>query len=170
MTTHISKYSVIEQLYAKIDSKLSKGLRESLSNFFILMLNFQVHVIKYFDPDQKGSRTVKGMNTITADKNKKELQTIQEAKERVNAKIMLVDAEVTKFGIDNLKEGQKSQQEQLKILSRDLGGDFLEAESHQQKRHKDLIEMWKGSLDELKKNSEKERDKVEKNYLSRVRT
>lgn len=76
VTTHISKYPVIEQLYAKMESELSRGLRDSLLKFFVLILTFQIHTIKYFDPDHKGSRTISGMNPVTADKIKKELQTI----------------------------------------------------------------------------------------------
>ena len=174
---HVSKYPVIEQLYAKMDSKLSEGLRDSLLKFYILILSFQIHTIKYFDPDRKGRRTVLGMNPITADNIKNELQTIQQAKQRVDKDIVLVDAEVTKRGVDNLKEGQADQKEQLaaikegiKALSRDLDGDFSEAERHQQERHKDLIEMWKGPLDEMKKEAENNRIERETNYLSAVRS
>ena len=177
VATHISKYPVIEQLYAKIDSELSKGLRDSLLKFFVIILKFQMHTIKYFDADHKGKRTILGMNPVTADKVKKELQGIQEAKERVDADIILVDAEVTEIGIENLKEGQKGQEEQLKVikegikaLSRDLDGDFSEAERHQQERHKDLIEMWKGPLDHMKKDAEERRIESEARYLSAVRT
>ena len=58
------------------------------------------------------------MNPIAAERNKKELQTIQQAQTRVDTDIVLVDAEVTKLGIDNLKEGQIGQQEQLKNYKR----------------------------------------------------
>ena len=174
---HISKYPVIEQLYAKLNSKLSQILRDSLLNFYTLMLKFQVHVVKYFDPARKGSRTVEGMNPVTADRNKKEMQAIEEARHRVDDNIILVDAEVTKLGIDNLKEGQEGQHEQLlavkegiKALSLDLEGGFSQAERHQQQRHKDLIEMWKGSLDEMKSNAEQERIQMELNYSSSVRS
>lgn len=176
MATHISKYPVIEQLYANIDSELSKALRDSLLKFFILILSFQMHTIKYFDPDRKGRRTAFGMNPITANSIKKELQTIQQARERVDKDVILVDAEVTKLGVENLKEGQEGQKEQLtairegiKALSRDLDGDFSDAERHQQERHKDLIEMWKGPLDEMKKDAENQRIERETNYLSAVR-
>ena len=110
MATHISKYPVIEQLYAKIDSELSKALRDSLLKFYMLILSFRMHTIKYFDPDRRGRRTGCGMNPITADNIKKELQTIQQAKGRVDKDIVLVDAEVTKHEIDNLKEGQHDNQ------------------------------------------------------------
>lgn len=177
MATHISKYPVIEQLYANIDSELSKSLRDSLLKFFILILSFQMHTIKYFDPDRKGRRTALGMNPITANSIKKELQTIQQAKERVDKDVILVDAEVSKRGIDNLREGQEGQKEKLtaikegiKALSRDLDGDFSDAERHQQERHKDLIEMWKGPLDEMKKDAENQRIERETNYLSAVRS
>ena len=177
MATHISKYPVIEQLYANIDSELSKVLRDSLLKFFILILSFQMHTIKYFDPDRKGRRTALGMNPITANSIKRELQTIQQAKERVDKDVILVDAEVSKRGIDNLREGQECQKEQLtaikegiKALSRDLDGDFSDAERHQQERHKDLIEMWKGPLDEMKKDAENQRIERETNYLSAVRS
>lgn len=177
VTTHISKYPVIDQLYAKIDSEVSKGLRDSLLKFFVFILKFQIHTIKYFDPDHKGRRTVLGMNPVTADKIKNELQTIQTAKERVDADVVLVDAEVTKLGIDNLKEGQQGQQELLitikeglKALSRDLDGDFSEAERQQQERHKDLVEMWKGPLDEMKKEAEDRKVEMEANYVSAVKT
>lgn len=177
MATHISKYPVIEQLYANIDSELSKALRDSLLKFFMLILSFQMHTIKYFDPDRKGRRTALGMNPVTANSIKTELQTIQQAKERVDKDVILVDAEVTKRGIDNLREGQEGQKEQLtaikegiKALSRDLDGDFSDAERHQQERHKDLIEMWKGPLDEMKEDAEKQRVERETNYLSAVRS
>lgn len=177
MATHISKYPVIEQLYANIDSELSKALRDSLLKFFIIILSFQMHTIKYFDPDRKGRRTALGMNPVTANSIKRELQTIQQAKERVDKDVILVDAEVTKRGIDNLREGQEGQKEQLtaikegiKVLSRDLDGDLSDAERHQQERHKDLIEMWKGPLDEMKKDAENQRIERETNYLSAVRS
>ena len=176
VTTHITKYPVIEQLYAKIDSELSKGLQESLLKFYTLMLKFQIHTIKYFDPDHKGYRTAEGLNPLTAEKTKKELQAIEEAKKRVDTDIILVSAEVTKLGIENLKEGQEGQQEQLKAikegvkaLSLDLDGNFSKAERNQQERHNTLIEMWKGPLDELKKNAEKDRIKREDDFLSEVR-
>lgn len=85
-----------------------------------------------------------------------------------------MDAEVTKRGIDNLKEGQQGQQEQLaaieegiKALSLDLDGEFSEPKQRQQARHKDLIEMWKGSLDVMKHSKEVERETY---YLAAVRT
>ena len=91
--------------------------------------------------------------------------------------IILVDAEVTKLGIDNLKEGQEGQQEQLKIvkegikaLSQDLDKNFSVAEHHQQERHKNLVEMWKGPLDELKRNAENRKIEMEKNNFSGVST
>lgn len=70
VTTHISKYPVIEQLYAKIDSEVPGGLRDSLLKFFVLILCFQMHTIKYFDPNHKGSRTILGINPVAADKIK----------------------------------------------------------------------------------------------------
>lgn len=177
VATHVSKYPVIEQLYAKIDSELSKALRDSLLKFYRLLLSFQMHTIKYFDPDRKGRRTALGMNPVTADNIKSELQTIQQAREQVDNDIILVDAEVTKLGIDNLVEGQASQKvelvaikEGLKALSLDLDGDFSEVERHQQERHRDLIEMWKGPLDEMKKDAEKQKAERETNHLSAVRT
>ena len=176
VTTHISKYPVIEQLYANMDSELSKGLRDSLLKFFVFILKFQLHTVKYFDPDHKGRRTALGMNPITADGIKKELQTVEEARGVVDRNIVLVDAEVTKLGIDNLKEGQEGQQEQLKAikegisaLSRDLDGDFSKAERNQQERHKGLVEMWKAPLDQMKKNAELYSIEMERNYLISVR-
>ncbi|KAL6719858.1 superkiller [Lecanora helva] len=177
VATHITKYPVIEQLYAKLSSKLSQELRDSLLNFYTLMLRFQVHVIKYFDPARKGSRNVEGMNPVTADRNQKEMQAIEEARQRVDNNILLVDAEVTKLGIDNLKEGQEGQRGQLlavkdgiKALSQDLEGSFSEAEQHQQDRHRDLVDLWKGPLEEMKSNAERERNQMELNYSSSVRT
>ncbi len=176
VTTHISKYPVIERLYAHFDSDTSKGLQGSLLNFYILMLKFQVHAIKYFDPDHKGRRTVEGMNPLAADRNRKELQAIQTAKERVDVDIIIVDAEIMKLGIDNLREGQDGQREQLeaikgaiKALSQDLSGDPSASERRQQKRHKDLIDMWKGPLDDLKSNAEKHKVEMEANFLAAVR-
>ena len=177
VATHISKYPIIEQLYAKTDSDLSKALRDSLLKFYKLILSFQIHTIKYFDPDHKGRRATWGMFPVTADNTKNELQTIQQAREKVDSDIILVDAEVTKLGIDNLKEGQAGQKEQLvaiqeglKALSRDLDGDFSEAERHQQERHRDLIQMWKGPLDEMKKEAENQKIEREATHLSAVRT
>ena len=177
VATHITKYPVIEQLYAKIDSELSNALRDSLLQFYKLILSFQMHTIKYFDPDRKGRRTTLGMNPITAGNIKKELQSIQQAREQVDRDIILVDAEVTKLGIDNLKEGQADQRQQLiaikeglQALSQDRNGDFSEAERLEQERHRDLIEMWKGPLDEMKKDAEKQRIERETNHLSAVRT
>ena len=116
-----------------------------------------MHAIKYLDPDHKGRRTASGMNPVEADNIKKELQAILETRDKGAQAVNLVNAEVTKLGIDNLVEGQASQKERLvaikemlKSLSRDLNGDFSDAKSHQRERHRDLIEIWKGPLDEMK--------------------
>ena len=177
VATHVTEYSAIEQLYAKLDSELSEALRNALLEFYRLILSFQMHAIKYFDPADKAGRTASGMNPVTADDIKKELQAIQETREKVDSGINRVNAEVTKLGIENLKEGQASQKEELeaikerlKALSRDLDGDFSEAESHQQERHRILIEMWKGPLDEMKKEAEEQKSKRETDHLIAVRT
>ena len=57
----------------------------------------------------------------------------------------------------------------IKAWSRNLDGDFSEAKRHQQERHKDLIEMCKGPLDEMKKNAEIQRVERELNFWSAVR-
>lgn len=108
MAIHISKYPVIEQLYAKIGSEVSKALRDSLFKFLVLILSFQMRTMKYFDPDRRGRRTGWRMNLITADSIKRELRTVEQAKGRVDKDIVFVDAAVTKHGIDKLRERQQN--------------------------------------------------------------
>ena len=111
VTTHITNYSIIEQLYPNIDSALSKGLRDSLSKLFVIILKFQILAIKYFDSERKGRWTRLGLNPITAENVNKKLQSIRQAREQVDEDIILVDAEVARRGFNNLKEGQKGQPE-----------------------------------------------------------
>ena len=155
-----SQYPALEQLYARIDSQLSKKLRKSLIALYKTILQFQVNAINYFDPNCKVRRTLKGMNPVTADDIKHLRQNINETKHFVDEDAALVSYEVAKLGIDNLKAGQKDQDQQLeaikdgiKALAGNTGEAFRnlsrEQQDLQQKRHDTLVSMWKEPMDDL---------------------
>ncbi|KAL8957312.1 MAG: hypothetical protein Q9183_006095, partial [Haloplaca sp. 2 TL-2023] len=100
----IVQYPAIEQVYARIDSEPSKELRKSLLQMYKLILRFQLYAIRYFDPDRKIARTFTGLNPVKAEDIKNRVAAIEKAKQKADSDVALVDAEVTKVGIDNLEE------------------------------------------------------------------
>ena len=173
----ILQYPVIEQLYARLDSKNSNILSKSLLKFYKLILQFQVHAIRYFDPNRKVIRAIQGLNPVTADSIKDRCQAIERARHGVDSNLNLVVSEVTKVGIDNIKESQAGQAMQLeaiksgvKALSEETETLILEVDSRQSERNRILIEMWKEPLDDLKANFEAERIQREKENLYDIRS
>ena len=172
----ILQYPVIEHLYAKLDSKPSMALSKSLLKFYKVILDFQVHAIRYFDPDRKVKRTFQGLNPVTADTIKQRCQSIENARKGVDQDINIVVAEVTKVGIDNIKESQAGQEQQLeaiksgvRALSEGTEAMIMEVDARQQKRNDVLIELWKRPLNDLKENFELERIEREKENLYDIR-
>ncbi|KAL8713123.1 MAG: hypothetical protein Q9220_002644 [cf. Caloplaca sp. 1 TL-2023] len=179
----ILQYPSIEQVYSKLASDTSNELRKSLLHLYKLILRFQLHAIKYFDPDHKVARTFTGLNPVKADGIKTQLAAIEKAKQKTDADIALVDAEVTKIGIDNIETGQASQSERLieikaalKALSGEMKGVAEEqrawmsdAEKRQDARNQVFVDLWREPLDELKEELENERKERERENLHNVR-
>ncbi|KAG8531321.1 uncharacterized protein KY384_002950 [Bacidia gigantensis] len=183
VSEYIAQYPVIEQTYAKIDSELSSALRKSLLKLYKVILQFQVEALSYFDSDHKVWRTLAGLNPVKTEDIKQRHAAIEKAKGRVDDDIALVDAQVTKSGIDNLEVGQTGQREQLetikqtlKALSGETGSVIEEqrallsdADARQQERNDVLVGMWKEPLDDLKAKLEQEEIAREKQNLLEVR-
>ncbi|KAL8945996.1 MAG: hypothetical protein Q9222_007547 [Ikaeria aurantiellina] len=179
----IVQYPSIEQVYAKIASDPSNELRKSLLHLYKLILRFQLYAIRYFDPDHQNARTFTGLNPVKAEGIKNRLAAIEKAKQKADADIGLVDAEVTKVGIDNLEAGQASQSGQLieiKATLRALSGEttaageeqrawMSEAEKRQDNRNQAFVDLWKKPLDELKEELENERIERERQNVHNVR-
>ena len=163
----VSQYPALEQLYAKINSELSRKLRKSLVAFYKTILTFQVYAINYFDPDSKARRALSGMNPVSADNIARRQQAILDLKHKVDEDAALVSYEVTKTGVDNLKAGQEGQDQQLeaikdgiKALAGNTGEAFRKLSREQDERNKILIDMWKEPLDDLR--TELENREIEK--------
>ncbi|KAI4089483.1 MAG: hypothetical protein LQ339_008544 [Xanthoria mediterranea] len=179
----IVQYPAIEQIYAKIDSESGNELRKSLLHLYKLILRFQLYSIRYFDPKHKIARTFAGLNPVKAETIKAQLAGIEKAKQKADSDIGLVDAEVTKVGIDNIKEGQADQKQSLELIKdtlRALSGDtasfvhdqrewMSEFDQTQQARTEAFVEMWKAPLEDLKQKLEQERVQREKENLYSVR-
>lgn len=179
----VVQYPAIEQIYAKIDSEPSTELRRSLLHLYKLILRFQLYSVKYFDPKHKIARTFAGLNPVKAETIKGQIAAIDKAKQKADSDIGLVDAEVTKVGIDNILVSQADQKEQLQAIQdtlRALSGDSVsivdeqramisEADRKQQARNEAFVEMWKTPLDDLKRKLEDERVQREKENLHNVR-
>ncbi|KAL8818642.1 MAG: hypothetical protein Q9223_002756 [Gallowayella weberi] len=179
----VVQYPAIEQVYAKIDSEPSTELRKSLLHLYKLILSFQLYSIKYFDPKHKIARTFAGLNPVKAETIKSQIAAIDKAKSKADSDIGLVDAEVTKVGIDHIITSQADQKEQLesvKTTLRALSGDatllinehrewMTEVDKNQEARNEALVEMWKAPLDDLKRKLEAERIQREKENLFNVR-
>ncbi|KAL8850879.1 MAG: hypothetical protein Q9221_004192 [Calogaya cf. arnoldii] len=179
----VVQYPSIEQVYARIDSESGNELRKSLLHLYKLILRFQLYSIRYFDPKHKTARTFAGLNPVKAETIKTRLADIEKAKQKVDSDIGLVDAEVTKVGIDNIKEGQADQKgslEAIKDTLRALSGDtasfvdeqrewMSEVDKTQQARNEAFVDMWKAPLDELKQKLEQETIQREKENLYSVR-
>ncbi|KAL8671416.1 MAG: hypothetical protein Q9168_004089 [Polycauliona sp. 1 TL-2023] len=179
----VVQYPAIEQIYATIDSESGNELRKSLLQLYKLILRFQLYSIRYFDPKHKIARAFAGLNPVKAETIKGQLAGIEKAKEKCDADIGLVDAEVTKVGIDNLLVGQVEQKGELEVIKETLRalrgdtagfvsqqGEFLsEFERNQRARNEAFVEMWKAPLDDLKEKLEQERIQREKENLYSVR-
>ncbi len=179
----VLQYPAIEQIYAKIDSESGNELRKSLLQLYKLILRFQLYSIRYFDPKRKIARTFTGLNPVKAETIKAQLAGIDKAKQKADSDIGLVDAEVTKVGIDNIKESQADQKDSLEAIKdtlRALSGDtasfisqqkelMSEVDRNQQARNEAFVDMWKAPLDDLKQKLEQERIQREKQNLYNVR-
>lgn len=179
----VVQYPAIEQIYAKIDSESGNELRKSLLHLYRLILRFQLYSIRYFDPKHKVARTFAGLNPVKAETIKTQLAGIEKAKQKADSDIGLVDAEVTKVGIDNIKEGQADQKHSLEVIKdtlRALSGDtasfvheqrewMSEVDKTQQARNEAFVEMWKAPLDDLKQKLEQEMIQRENENLYNVR-
>ncbi|KAI4174462.1 MAG: hypothetical protein LQ346_008229 [Caloplaca aetnensis] len=179
----VVQYPAIEQIFAKIDSESGKELRNSLLHLYKSILRFQLYSIRYFDPKHKLARTFAGLNPVKADAIKAQLTGIERVKQKADSDIGLVDAEVTKVGIDNIREGQADQKEVLEFIQdtlRALSGDRVsfvdeqrewmsEVDKTQQARNEAFVEMWKAPLDDLKQKLEKEKIQREVENLYNVR-
>ena len=115
----VTQYTVIDNLYAKIDSELSVELRTSLESFYVVILRHQMRAITYFDRNKKGLRALTGLNPISAEGIKKLTEDIEAHKKKLDSLILLIQSQVTKFGIDELLIGEDEllagQKEQLAI-------------------------------------------------------
>ena len=173
----VSQYPALEQLYAKIDSELSKKLRKSLVNLYKTILQFQVYAINYFDPQCKAKRAMLGFNPITAEDIRHHRQEIDRLKSQVDGNAALVSYEVTKSGIDNLKVGQEGQAKQLEAikggiiaLAGDTGQMLRKLSKDQEDLNQMLVVMWKEPLDGLMMDIENREIEKARQNLHNVRT
>ena len=173
----VSQYPALEQLYAKIDSELSKKLRKSFINLYKAILQFQVYAINYFDPQCKAKRTMLGFNPITADDIRHRRQEIDGLKSQVDGDAALVSYEVTKLGIDNLKVGQEGQAQQLEAikggiiaLAGNTGQTLRKLSKDQEEMNRMLVVMWKEPLDGLMMEIENREIEKARQNLHNVRT
>lgn len=115
----INQYSVMEKTYARIDSKLSKDLREALLSFYVTLLKFQIRAITYFDKSRKALRTFIGLNPVSAADLVKLRTAVNEAKAKVDQNISLIHNDFMMRGIEELKDIKgkilTGQEEQLAI-------------------------------------------------------
>ena len=177
----VTQYSALEQLYARIDSEMSKKFRKFLVSFYKTILHFQITAIKYFDPHHKGTaRFAKGINPITADGIKSLRQGIDKSKKQVDDAAILVSFEVAKLGIDNLKAGQKDQEQEveaikdgIKVLAGHTGQAFRDLSREQQElqkqRNDTLVAMWKEPLDHLMESLENQELEKQRRNLHGIR-
>ena len=173
----VSQYPALEQLYAKIDSELSKKLRKSLVNLYKAVLQFQVYTINYFDPNCKAKRTMLGFNPVTAEDIRHRRHEIDGLKSQVDSDAALVSYEVTKTGVDNLKVGQEGQVEQLEAikggiiaLAGDTGQALRSLSKDQEEVNRMLVGMWKEPLDGLMMEIENREIEKARRNLHNVRT
>lgn len=173
----VCQYPALEQLYAKIDSELSKKLHKSLVNLYKVILQFQVSAINYFDPQCKAKRAMLGFNPLTADDIRHRRQEIDGFKSQVDGDAALVSYEVTKTGIDNLKVGQEGQAKQLEAIKGGIialagvtGQTLRKLSKDQEEMNQMLIGMWKEPLDGLMMEIENREIEKAKQNLHNVRT
>ena len=187
----VTQYPVIERTYARLDSKLAIALRRNLYDLYVAILRFQINAIKYFAVKRKFFRTLKGINPVSSDNYRQLREAINAVKDQVDRDIALVHSDVTKRGIDELIEGNKallSGQKELFETTRDgilalsertgaafrsqqelMERRFDEAEVHNQKRNDAIFDMWRGPLDVMSAELERERIQREKEELLKIR-
>ena len=187
----VTQYPVIEKTYARLDSDLATALRKSLYDLYVSVLRFQISAIRYFDRNEKFFRALRGINPVSSDDIRQSREAINDFKDQVDRDIALVHSDVTKRGIDELIEGKDallSGQKDLLSLNKDgilalsestgasfrsqqalIEGRFDEAEAHNQKRNDAILDMWRGPLDAMSAELEKERIQREKEELLKIR-
>ena len=187
----VTQYPVIEKTYARLDSDLATALRRSLYDLYVAVLRFQINAIKYFDPHKKFFRALRGINPVSEDNIRQLREGINGFKDQVDHDIALVHSDVTKRGIDELIEGKDAVltgQKDLLDTTRDgiitlsertgasfrsqqelIEGKFDEAEARSQKRNDAILDMWRGPLDIMSAELEKERIQREKEELLKIR-
>lgn len=195
----IIQYPVMEKTYARIDSDLSKVLRDSLLSFYCILLKFQIRAITYFDKNKKVPRALTGLNPISVADLLKLRSAVIDAKAKVDQNISIVHYDFMKCGIEELKLGQNEiltgQKEQLAItrngilsLAQSTGSaikgqtafmqtQFVELDARQQKRMEimmnEVVNQWQGPLDSIMKAmmkaDEEKRLAREQNKLAEIR-
>ena len=177
----VSQYSPLGQLYARINSQMSKKFRKSVVRFYKTILQFQATAIRYFDPQHKiTTRLAKGINPVTVESIKSLRQGIDRTKQQVDEDAALVSQEATKTGIDNLRTGQRDQdrdlesiKDGLKVLAGRTGQAFRDLSREQQeiqkKRNDTLVAMWKEPLDHLMARLESQEFEKARKNLHNVR-
>ena len=172
----ITRYPVIEQTYARLDSDLSAALRNSLLELYKTIVLFQGHAFQFFDPDHKLRRTWDSINPAKAGQFKGRKAAIEVAAKTADRDIGFVNAEVTKTGVDNILVGQSDQNKQLEQIKdgmRALSSEskamidkqnaiLSKAETQRAQQLTAIVQMWKGPLD-------KQMDELEKTNLASVR-
>ncbi|KAL8725869.1 MAG: hypothetical protein Q9181_006253 [Wetmoreana brouardii] len=203
--TNQSEKGLWQQAWEQVRTEVDWKLPEALRNVEDLSAEQEVKAIKAEaqkrrDTTEKNEREILGSkytyrevcdNVSVMRKNfsssetrhKARLAAIEKAKQKADADIALVDAEVTKVLIDNLEEGQAGQKEQLELIKntlKALSGEttFVVGEQRawmseigrrQQERNETSIGLWKEPLDELKRDLENEKIEIEKENLINVR-
>ena len=114
----ITQYTVIERLYAREGSELSAALmerskselttelRDSLLSLYVLVIQYQIHAIEYFDSKKKFWRAFAGLNFVTAANIKDSRKAVNDAMGTVDRNAALVHQYATMHGIDGLLAGQ----------------------------------------------------------------
>ena len=189
--TQFVAYSVIEKTYARLESDLATALRRSLYDLYVAVLHFQINAIKYFDPDKKFFRALRGINPVSSDDIRKSREAINGFKDQVDRDIAVVDSDVTKRGIDELIEGKDallSGQKDLLDVTRDgilalsertgasfrshqelIEGKFDETKARNRKRNDTILDMWRGPLDAMSAELKEARIQREKEELLKIR-
>ena len=180
VSRYISQYSVIEGTYARVDSDLSKELRNVLEGFFVTLLKYQITSMHYFDPDHKFSRAVVGLNPVSAAGLKDRRSAIDTERGQVDQCIGLVHVDVTRRGLDDIKLNTGTilvqQQEQLKIvregilaLATNEGSAFREQNKMINDQFNSLSEMWGGQLGKLQKKIEQDEIEEERRRIGEMK-
>lgn len=184
----ISQYPVIEKTYARVDSTLSVALRDSLEQLYVIILRFQIRVIVYFDANHKVSRTLTGLNPVSADENMKLYNSVNDAMKKVDHDIALVHADISQKGVSDLLVGQSKQlsttMDGILALARSTGSAmreqksllndrFDEVDAKQDKKMTamtaQITEQWQIPLGNMMKQLEKEEIAAQEEQLLAIR-